>query len=305
MLTYHFETIAQANQALGLPEPEHPLFFVHVDKRNEDDAQRTVLDEPIALSNGFYTISFKKVLEGEMQYGRTRYDLTNGTMIFTAPHQQAVTRGFTIATSASIFLHEDFIRGTEIQARLKKYHFFDYTTNEALHLTPKEERLILTLFEAIQTEYHNNPDQFSKEILISYIDTILKHAQRFYQRQFLHRREMAGSIVSQFTQILTAHFEANLFEREGTPRVEVIAQEMGMSSRYLSDALKAESGKTAIENIHLYLMDEAKNLLLEPQMTVTTAAYKLGFETPQYFSRLFKKKVGLSPTAYQTQYAMN
>lgn len=306
MITHHFDTITEANRFLQLPEPEHSLFFVHVVTRSDDEAQTVILDEPIALTNDFYTIAFKKVLAGEMQYGRTKYDLTNGTMLFTAPRQQAVMSGeMTIATNASIFLHKDFVRGHEIQRRIKDYHFFDYATNEALHLSPKEERLILTLFESVETEYYNNPDQFSKEILLSYVDTILKHAQRFYQRQFLHRQEAAGGVVTQFTRILATRFESGDFELQGTPRVEEIAQELNMSPRYLSDALKAESGKTAIEHIHLYLMDEAKNLLLEPQMTVAATAYKLGFDTPQYFSRLFKKKVGLSPTAYQAQHSLN
>lgn len=78
-----------------------------------------------------------------------------------------------------------------------------------------------------------------------------------------------------------------------------------MSKVASTDSLKAETGKTAIEHIHLYLIDEAKNLLLDPKMTVTETAYKLGFDYPQYFSRLFKKKVGMSPSAYQEQYALN
>lgn len=302
MITHHFDSITESLRSMNLPEPEHPLFYVNVTERSDDEAVTSQLDEPVAISNNFYTIAFKKILAGEMQYGRTKYDLTNGTMIFTAPRQRVVVRDVTIATSASIFIHEDFIRGHEIQQLFKACHFFDYATNEALHLTPKEERLILTLFESVETEYHNNPDQFSKEILISYLDTILKHAQRYYQRQFLHRQEMVGGVVNRFNRLLAQRFEAGSFELEGTPRVEEIAQELNMSTRYLSDALKAESGKTAIENIHLYLMNEAKNLLLVPQMTVAETAYKLGFETPQYFSRLFKKKVGQSPTAYQAQH---
>ena len=305
MKTYHYNTIAEALQALNLPKPEHPLFYVNVVKRTDDEAETVSFDEPIAVFNNFYAISFKKFLAGEMQYGRTKYDLTNGTMIFTAPLQQASMQNFTVATSATIFLHEDFIRGHEIQQLFKACHFFDYATNEALHLTPKEERLILTLFESLETEYYNNPDQFSKEILLSYVDTILKHAERFYQRQFLHRQEMAGGVVDQLNRFLAICFESGAFELQGTPRVEEIAHELGMSGRYLSDALKAESGKTAIEHIHLYLMNEAKNLLLDPQMTVAETAYKLGFETPHYFSRLFKKKVGLSPAAYQAQYSLN
>ena len=101
--------------------------------------------------------------------------------------------------------------------------------------------------------------------------------------------------MSQFEQAILAYFESGAFEIHGTPRVEEIAKELDMSSRYLSDALKSETGKTAIEHIHLYLIDEAKNLLLEPKITVSETAYELGFDNPKYFSRLFKKKVGITP----------
>ena len=56
MITYHFNSITEANQFLNLSKPEHPLFFVHVNKRDDDEAQTAMLDEPIALSNDFYTI---------------------------------------------------------------------------------------------------------------------------------------------------------------------------------------------------------------------------------------------------------
>ncbi|NET15280.1 MAG: helix-turn-helix transcriptional regulator, partial [Okeania sp. SIO1H6] len=77
---------------------------------------------------------------------------------------------------------------------------------------------------------------------------------------------------------------------------------LNMTPRYLSDALKVETGKTAIENLHLHLLDKAKDLLLDSNATVATVAYALGFEYPQYFSRLFKKKTGITPTEYIKSY---
>ena len=105
--------------------------------------------------------------------------------------------------------------------------------------------------------------------------------------------------MEQFRALLSSHFESGIFQKNGTPRVEDVAADLGMSPRYLSDMLKAETGKTAMDHIHLFLMDEAKNLLLDPTSSISETAYKLGFEYPQYFSRLFKKKVGVSPTAYR------
>ena len=77
---------------------------------------------------------------------------------------------------------------------------------------------------------------------------------------------------------------------------------MSVSQRYLSDTLKKETGKTTTEHLQLYLIDEAKYILLQPNKSISEVAYELGFEYPQYFSRLFKKKEGLSPSEYREKY---
>lgn len=306
MNTHHFSDLAEFNQFFGMPAPEHPLLSVVSTETSVDEPTASCFDELITASSDFYTISFKKIISGEILYGRTKYDFKHGSMIFTAPRQQIVLDGVTVASkSRHISFHEDFIKGHDIRHRIKNYGFFSYTVNEALHLSPKEERLIGSILDNIETEYHNNPDEFSKEIILSQLDTLLRYANRFYKRQFLHRQEMFGDVVSQFERALSTYFESGAFEMQGTPRVEEIAKALNMSARYLSDSLKAETGKTAIEHIHLYLIDEAKNLLLEPKITVSEIAYKLGFDNPKYFSRLFKKKVGVTPSAYREQYLLN
>ena len=305
MQTHHFRDITEAHRFLGWGPPEHPLFSV-VSMSLSGASKRACFDEPMALSNNFYSISLKNVISGEIRYGRTKYDCKSGTMLFMAPGQQVVIDGVVVtAKSRQISFHDDFIKGHDIRDRIKKYGFFSYSANEALHLSPKEERLIGSIMDNIETEYHNNQDEFSKGIILSQLDTLLKYANRFYKRQFLNRQEMSGQIVSQFERAISAYFESGRFELHGTPRVEEIAKELDMSPRYLKDCLKAETGKTAIEHIHLYLINEAKNLLLEPKMTVSETAYKLGFSSPQYLSRLFKKKVGIPPSKYREQHLLN
>ncbi len=302
MKKYHFSDLANYCEFLDIPDPEYPLLSVVTMEVNENSIVKCS-NEPIRISSDFYTISLKKVTSGEILYGRTKYDYKNGSMLFVGPRQEVENRGVSMAGKATLItFHEDFIRGCEIRDRIKKYHFFSYSTNEALHLSPKEEKTVDSIMTNIETEYHNSQDEFSKTITLSQLDTLLKYANRFYKRQFLHRQEMYGSVYSQFEKVIIAYFESGQFEIEGTPQIEDIAKELRMSSRYLSDSLKIETGKTAIEHIHLYLIDEAKNLLMEPKNTVSETAYKLGFEYPQYFSRLFKKKVGMSPKEYQNQY---
>ncbi len=306
MKTHHFSDLAEFNQFFEMPAPEHPLLSVVSTETPVDEATASCFAEPIMVSNDCYTISFKKITSGEILYGRTTYDFKNGSMMFTGPRQQVVFDGVSIASkSRHISVHEDFIKGQDIRHRIKNYGFFSYMVNEALHLSPKEEQLIGSILDNIEMEYHNNPDEFSKEIILSQLDTLLRYANRFYKRQFLHRQEMSGDVVSQFERAISTYFESGAFELQGTPRVEEIAKTLNMSARYLSDALKAETGKTAIDHIHLYLIDEAKNLLLEPKLTVSETAYKLGFDNPKYFSRLFKKKVGVTPSVYREEYLLN
>jgi len=177
--------------------------------------------------------------------------------------------------------------------------------NEALHLSPKEEKQIESIVKNIEIEYHNNQDDFSKEIIISQLSTLLKYANRFYERQFLNRKELSNDLLEQFNTELEKYYGTGQLQENGVPSIEKIAGKMLISQRYLSDTLKKETGKTTTEHLHLYLIDQAKNILLKPNKSISDVAFELGFEYPQYFSRLFKKKEGISPTEYRELYSIN
>lgn len=299
----HFDNLTAYLEFLGQPAPEHPLFAVINFSSQDNEAVSRCNDEGMVFSSDFYSISLKHIISGEIFYGRTKYDCQSGTMLFTAPNQEISTRGVTVkSTGRSLLFHEDFIRRSAIKEEIKKYHFFSYAINEALHLSPKEESMMMGLFDQIEQEYLNNHDAFSKELILSQLSTLLKYANRFYHRQFLHRLENTSTIFDRFSNELEKIYEAQDIHSKAVPTIEEMADRMNMTPRYLSDALKAETGKTAIENLHLYLIEQAKDMLLKPELSVATVAYNLGFEYPQYFARLFKKKVGVTPTEYRKQF---
>lgn len=301
----HFKTLSAYFDYMQLPSPEHPMFSVLFAK-GEDFLPCPKASSP-PITNDCYTISLKKIVKGKLNYGRTKLDFTNGVLIFIAPKQVLQWDSSVVFEQKgfSINFHEDFLKGTELAQQIKKYGFFSYSANEALHLSPKEERQIESIVENIEIEYHNNQDEFSKDIIISQLSTLFKYANRFYERQFINRKEISNDLLEQFNQQLEEYSESGQLREKGIPNIEQIAERMSVSQRYLSDTLKKETGKTTTEHLQLYLIDEAKNILLKPNKSISEIAYELGFEYPQYFSRLFKKKEGLSPSEYREKYKMN
>ena len=301
----HFKTLSSYLDYLELPSPEHPMLSVFNSKG--DGFLPCPRESSPPISNDCYTISLKKYVKGNLNYGRTNYDFSNGALIFIAPRQVLQWDNSVVFEQKgfSITFHEDFLKGTELARQIRKYNFFSYSVNEALHLSPKEEKRIESIVENIDIEYQNNQDEFSKEIIISQLSTLFKYANRFYGRQFINRKEISNNLFDEFNRQLTTFFESTSIQEKGIPNIEQIANRMSVSQRYLSDTLKKETGKSTTEHIQLYLINEAKDILLQPNKSISEVAYELGFEYPQYFSRLFKKQEGISPTAFRKLYSVN
>lgn len=291
----HFRSLADVHECNNYPAPENPLLTIFTCNPLRNVASYEV-------STDFYIIAFKKLSSGEIKYGRTRYDHTSGSMYFMKPQQTIKMQDITLAGDGfEIWFHEDYLNGHVLYTEIKKFSYFNYELNEALHVSPKEQQIIWELYGKIETEYNNNQDEFTRDIILGHIQSILKYAQRFYKRQFINRNILTGTTVSKFNKVLSEYIATGMLGRKGLPTVAMFAAEMHLSPRYLSDLLKQETGKTAIDLIHLSLISEAKNLLHGTDQTVSEIAYTLGFENPPYFSRLFKRQTGISPNQFKKQ----
>jgi len=292
----HFKHINDLFEYLGLPAPENPLLgLTQYDSLSEKLKNSEIIHD-------FYMICLKRLESGDFYYGKTRYDSDKGFMYFFKPGQKLTVHDVVIKEkSFTMYIHKDYLMGNPLFSEIQKYSFFDYEINEALHLSPREKEIMWSLFHKIETEYHNNPDEFSKSIILSHLDSMLKYAQRFYKRQFIDRKPLSGMTVTKFNQVLNTFFESGNAEEKGMPSVNQMAAGLNLSPKYLSDLLKQETGKTALELIHLHIISEAKNMLIDDKLSIAEISYKLGFDNPPYFSRLFKKETGITPKEFKSQ----
>ncbi|TCC99013.1 helix-turn-helix domain-containing protein [Pedobacter psychroterrae] len=291
----HYKNLSELHRDNGFTPPENPLFSIYQCKHDCQMGDRE-------FTSDFYMIGFKKVKAGNILYGRTKYDHESGSMMFFRPRQLIEMKNLHLEEDGFlIYVHDDYLNGHLLHDEIKKYRYFDYETNEALHLSPKEEQTVWDLYHKIESEYANNQDEYSREIMLANLDTMLKYAQRFYKRQFLNRAVIAGKTITRFTNEIDKYVAGGLLGQKGLPTVHYIADRLNISAGYLTDLLKQESGKTALEHIHIYLIAEAKNKLIGEDQSVSEIAYALGFENLSYFSRLFKKEVGMSPNVFKKQ----
>lgn len=169
----------------------------------------------------------------------------------------------------------------------------------SLHLSEDEKKSLSTIIDSIQKEINLPIDKYTKNVLVVAIELLLNHCIRYYDRQFVTREKFNKTVVDAIHDFLAAYFRSNRGEEEGLPTVLQCAEHVNLSPNYLSDLLRRETGKTTQEHIHFHLLEIAKDRLLGSSNSVKEIAHSLGFEYAHYFSSLFKKKVGVSPSEFR------
>ncbi len=293
------KNITEFHRLRGLPKPENPLISV---------ADYSQMDYTDINNKGeifdFFTISIKRNVEGKFRYGQQKYDFDEGILFFTAPNQifRFETETLPKISGWVLLVHPDFLWNTSLAKQIKQFEFFDYSVSEALFLSEKEEAVIINFIQNIQNEYHSNIDQFSKQIIISQIESLLSYSKRFYNRQFITREKSNHQILERLEKLITDYFNNGDLISKGLPTVQYISDELNISVSYLSRLLKTLTGQSTQQHIQNKLIEKAKEKLSTTNLSVSEIAYELGFEHPQSFSKLFKTKTNLSPLEFRASF---
>lgn len=295
----HLKTISDLYKFLNLGYAEHPLIavvdFTKVIEHTKDE---------IRIKTDFYSIMFKNYCRNHIRYGRKTLDFQDGSLVCIAPnHVITIDNDIEVKEDMmgwGLFFHPDLIRGTSLGAKMKDFSFFSYEISEALHLSDKEKQLLYDCILKVQGELTQNIDSYSQVLMVSNIELLLNYCSRYYGRQFITRKSANLNLVSKVENILKGYFESEEKRNAGMPSVKDLANRVNLSPSYLSDLLKKETGLNAQDHIHYFVIEQAKNILLQTNQSVSEIAYSLGFEYPQYFSRLFKQKTGITPLEYRS-----
>jgi AraC-like DNA-binding protein len=299
---HRFKTISEYHRQRGLPQPEHPLISLI----NFEEMKYSGEDNLMNWSMDFYSIALKRNINGKIKYGQQKYDFDEGVLFFIAPGQIfsiEVEKNKVLETSGWMLLvHPDFLWGTSLAQKIKKYDYFDYSINEALFLSEKEETSLISILQNIKQEYQSNIDKFSQDLIIAQLELFFKYADRFYNRQFLTRKISNHQLLNRLEDLLDNYFDSDNFTNKGLPTVNSIADNLNVSPNYLSSILKVLTGQTTQQHIHNKLIEKAKEKLSTTNFTVSEIAFQLGFEHSPSFSKLFKAKTNLSPLDFRNSF---
>ena len=291
----HYDTIKKYAEAFN-NKALHPL-IAYVDLNQSLPMLRS------QFMLGFYAIIIKETRCGDIRYGNQYYDYDEGTMVFIGPIQiikHEPEGEIHQPYGKALIFHSDLIKGTNLGKHIHEYTFFSYASYEALHLSNKEREKILVCFDNIENEIIQNIDRHSKKLILSNLELLLNYCTRFYDRQFITRENIGQGIIEQFEQHLNEYLRHEKLQEIGLPTVSFFAEKLNLSPNYFGDLIKKETGKSAIEYIHLKLLEYAKEKIMDKTKSISEISYQLGFKYPQHFTRLFKQKVGMAPNEYRS-----
>ncbi|MBT32196.1 MAG: AraC family transcriptional regulator [Thalassobius sp.] len=292
-------SISELYKLLGISKPKHPLIGLI---KLEDISLTN--HEPVNQIMNFYVISLKRCFDSKLKYGQNYYDFDEGILAFMEPGQIISSEKGQSQKHEGWWLvfHPDFIRNYSLSKTIKDYGFFSYAVNEALHLSEKEETMLINILKNIETEYNIAIDNFSQDVMISHLELFLNYSNRFYNRQFITRKTANDDLLVKMETLLADYFDENKALELGLPSVRYFAEQLNVSPNYLSDMLRAITGQSTQQHIHHKIIERAKQLLSTTKHSVSDIAYHLGFERPQSFNKLFKSKTKLSPLDYRASF---
>ena len=254
---------------------------------------------------GMYCVVLMEVDFGELVLRDTCIRYRGGTMFTMKPGDVASVNlaphvkpnGWMLA------FRPEQLNGTGLGRDFYLFNFFDYKVAEALNLHDTERRAIINCFHNIHTELQTPDDEFTSHMLRLGIAQMLTFCRRFYDRQFNAHEMHSSDFVKRFNRMVDEYLsnDAEKLRSMGPPSVAWCAKQFHLTPSYFGGIVRREMNITPQAFLQDKLIEKAKSLLMDESLTINDIATRLGFTYPNHFARLFRQKVGQSPSLFRQQ----
>lgn len=292
----YYDNITESFQYFNL-ESNNPDFEL---SKFEDLSTESFLTEKPFRVNAFVVGLF---IEGHVRLtiNSTDYLLENNTLYFSSPWH---VRQYNELTSWKgyllMFTPQFFIQYPHADALIREFSFFQTENGALVRVTPEDEiKLEEILDEMYRMVRSDNTNRF--KILFHYLNIFLLECKTICQRENKEPVKEVEHIINKFQEKLNDYFtELNKRNARENLSLTSIAQQLHLHPNYLSNLIKAQSGKTVSQIIRERMVLEAKALLRNSHMTISEIAYFLLFKDTSNFAKFFKNNTGQSPSAFKT-----
>jgi len=178
-------------------------------------------------------------------------------------------------------------------------HTYRHPTASASHSVPRRRMVddsgqrVKLLFEILNQILHSSNEQKDAEIILAHLNSLLAEFNNAYFKN-VSKNNQTNNKLSKYIEFKVS-VETHLTEQHS---INIIADNLAITTNHLYNIVKEFSGVSPKEFITNRLILEAQRKLYYSETTVKELAYDLGFNDPDYFSKLFKKSTGKSVTQF-------
>ena len=240
----------------------------------------------------YYLLVFARHGSSRHWVDMTPYVIKDNTFYFFGPNQLIVKEEPQPLWGSAFAFTNEFL-ALQANASLRELPLIQNPHNgHELLLTDADVVFVEDMLEKIYAEY-NHPGEWQQRMLTAYLTVLLTYLSRLYTEQF------ENSPLST-DKLLLKKYHASIDEHfRDLHQVSEYASLLNVSAGYLSEVVKAQSGKPAITHIHERLTVEARRLLFHTQHSLKEIAFDLGFSDASYFNRFFKRETDVTPAEYR------
>lgn len=224
------------------------------------------------------------------------FQIKSNSIYFLTPGQvHLISREENYHGFLLVFSRDFYSLGLQDEDRLMTLPFFNNNTSEPiLNLKKEEFDELLDIIEHLRKDYKRD-SEIREDVLRSYLHIFLLKCRYFFNRNYFDKdiiKDPTFLLVNKFRSLVEQNFKEIHLVKE-------YADLLNESPAHLNKIVKSITGENVGEFIIKRIVLEAKRLLIYTDLSNKEISFKMNYDDPSYFSRLFRKKVGTSPSEFK------